>query len=164
MTRRVIHELQTRWSYSALAMEILQSCTEPSIYASEETNPSFHLTVFHDTDRRSAFLAFVSGIHRWLVDSEHNGPVIQSVDDFFVATLYIAFGQTVMWPIEWNARRSYDVILIMVRVLSIPVCRVWCCRLVPSVFRLKWNHNNSKRAVSLYLVLLYPSQDVYHHF
>ena len=43
----------------------------------------------NDMETLFASLTFVKGIHRWLVDSPHKEPVIQSVDDFFVVSLLV---------------------------------------------------------------------------
>ena len=67
---------------SALAMELLQSCTKPSIWASERNSPTttplfnrlFRLTT--KNIKAWFYWPFVKGIHWPPVDSLHKGPVM----------------------------------------------------------------------------------------
>ena len=75
--------------------------------ASQITSPtSVCSTIYSGTDQRkhqsSASLAFVRGIHRWLVNSPHKGPVTRKM---------FPFGDVIMaskWNSHWKARCYSD--------------------------------------------------------
>ena len=123
-------------SYPNIRDRSIQHCSDVIMgeMASQMTSLTIvYLTAYSGADRRKhqnpTSLAFVRGIHRWPVNSPHNGPVTRKrfpFDDFIMGGLFlVTFGATILVP--------YHEVMYMYMQL------IWRCDTRPWKYNWKWS-------------------------